>query len=579
MPAAATWGQNNNTNSERFQRQLQQLELTQRENRYETQQLAQSRQQAGQREDLQMLNRLRDLARRQSEMSDKLREAEAALRQARNEQQRQDTLRELQRLRDEQLQSLRDADEIGQQMDSSQNRQRMADARQRLDDSRSQIRDSAEAMEQGQLSRAQTSATRAQRQLEQMRQELQKQTSSQFTEQMRDMRDQAQQLDQRQDQIAQELGQEVDARQKTLAGPNLGQELAQRIDQQKESMKKLLEEMKDTSDQAEVSEPLLSKKLYDTLREASTGNTDQALETTGELLRRDLLPQARQVERRAGQGIDQLRRGVEEAARSVLGDDAESLRLARQQLDELIRQANGRNQRTQDGGQTADNRRQQARDSQQRTQDGQQAVGAGPRARPDESGQPQGVAPTDPQSAIDNPQSQRGGSRRDGGQPQDAESRQARGNAGNRGGNLQDRAGNPRAEGVPPSDRGQDARDTQGDANPQGPFTDGNYGPWSQRLRDVQDMLPQQDLRDQMARIWDGVRSIRADSKRHSKEPQWDVVQTQVVKPLTELRQQVSERLAQLQANEAMVPIDRDPVPDRFTELVRSYFENLGQGK
>ena len=67
-------------------------------------------------------------------------------------------------------------------MDSSQNRQRMADARQRLDDSRSQIRDSADAMEQGQLSQAQTSATRAQRQLEQMRQELQKQTSSQFTD-------------------------------------------------------------------------------------------------------------------------------------------------------------------------------------------------------------------------------------------------------------------------------------------------------------------------------------------------------------------------------------------------------------
>ncbi len=56
-------------------------------------------------------------------------------------------------------------------------------------------------------------------------------------------------------------------------------------------------------------------------------------------------------------------------------------------------------------------------------------------------------------------------------------------------------------------------------------------------------------------------------------------MQTQVVKPLTELRERVSERLAQLQSNEAMVPIDRDPVPDRFTELVRTYFENLGQGK
>jgi hypothetical protein len=57
------------------------------------------------------------------------------------------------------------------------------------------------------------------------------------------------------------------------------------------------------------------------------------------------------------------------------------------------------------------------------------------------------------------------------------------------------------------------------------------------------------------------------------------LVQTQVIKPLTELRQRVSERLAQLQSNEAMVPIDRDPVPDRYNEMVRTYFENLGQGE
>jgi hypothetical protein len=556
----------NNANSERFQQQLQQLELTQRENRYETQQLAQSRQQDSQREDLAMLNRLRDLARRQSEMSDKLREAEAALRQARNEQQRQDTLRELQRLRDEQLQSLRDADEIGQQMDSSQNRQRMADARQRLDDSRSEIRQSAEAMEQGMLSRAQTSATRAQRQLEQMRQELQKQTSSQFTDQMRDMRDQAQQLDQREDQIAQEIGQQIDSRQKTLAGPDVSGELAEKIDQQKESMTKLLDQMKQTSDQAETSEPLLSKKLYDTLRQASTGNTDKALETTGELLRRDLLPQAQQIERRAGEGIDQIRKGVEEAARNVLGDDAESLRLARQQLDDLIKQANGAataraagrdRQQPGDSNQPMDSAaRQQQANAQSRNRGGQQEKQSADRSGAAQQSERPG-------------QAQRGGSPRDGTQPQDSQTGQARADAGRRRGDPQGRGGN----------RSPAAPDQLDDAGAQGPFTDQNYGPWSNRLRDVQEMLPQQDLRDQMARIRDQARDIRADSKRHGKEPQWDLVQSQITNPLTELRQRVSERLAQLQSNEAMVPIDRDPVPDRFTELVKTYFENLGQGE
>ena len=139
------------------------------------------------------------------------------------------------------------------------------------------------------------------------------------------------------------------------------------------------------------------------------------------------------------------------------------------------------------------------------------------------------------------------------------------------------RASRPRIAGRMPATR---ARLTEGAAPVRsGPFTDENYGPWSNRLRDVQEMLPQQDLRERMAQVWDSVRTIRAESKRHGQEPQWDLVQTQVIKPLTELRQRVSERLAQLQSNEAMVPIDRDPVPDRYTEMVRTYFENLGQGE
>jgi hypothetical protein len=564
-------GRANNANSERFQRQLQQLQLTQRENRYETQRLAQSRQQEGQQQDLQMLNRLRDLARRQNEMSDKLRETEAALRQARDEQQRQEAFRELKRLRDEQLQALRDTDEIRQQMESSQDRQRMAEARQRLDDSRANIRESAEAMEQGMLSQAITSATRAQRQLEQMREEMQRRTSSQFADEMRNMRDEAQQLDQQQEQIAQDMKEQMDSRQKSLTGSDTGRELADRIDQQKKSMEKLLDEMKNVSDQAEPSEPLLSRKLYDTLRDASTSNVDKALETTGELLRRNFLPQARDIERRASQGIDQLRKGVEEAAQNVLGDEAESLRLARQQLDELIKQANG------EAARAAGNRQRQPGDSNEpmNSATGQRQANSQSRSGNRQQDRQSTDQPQAGEGSNRSEQAQQGGSPRDGAQRQGTETRRGQANAGRRG-DPQGRGGNPPTLGP---DREAGAPDGWGGTGPRGPFTDETYGPWSDRLRDVQEMLPQRDLRDEMARIWDSVRAIRADSKRHGKEPQYDLVQSQVMRPLTELRQRISERLAQLQSNEAMVPIDRDPVPDRFSELVRTYFENLGQGE
>lgn len=574
-------------NSAQFEQQLQQLELTQREDRYETQRMAQSREQTGRQEDLQVLNRLRDLARRQNEMSDRLREAEAALRQARNEQEREEALRELRRLRDEQLAALRDVDELQQRMENPQNRRRMADARQRLDESRAGIRESAEALEQGMVSRAISSATRAQRELEQMRDEFRRRTSSQFSDQMREMRDDAQQLDEQQKQIAEEIDRQIDARQKTLTGSNANRELADRIDRQRENMERLIEQMKDISEQAEASEPLLSKELYDTLRNAGTENLDKVLQATGELLRRNFLPQAQDIERRAGEGIEEIREGVEEAARSVLGDESESLRLARAQLDELIRQADEEAIRAARAGRprpgdaneptdAAGERRQAnaqsgARDNPEQDPDGQQQPGTEGTARAESDAQ-QRSAPRPPSDRGQNARDTQAGQ---GGAPRDGERRQAS-NGGRRAqADIGDRArgaerpdgwgGNP---GVP---------EQWEDAGARGPFTGEDFIQWSENLRDVEEMLTERDLREEAARVWDRARAVRAEFKRHGTEPQWDLVRDQIIEPLTELRGRVSDRLAQLQSDETLVPIDRDPVPDRFAELVRTYFENLGR--
>jgi len=94
----------------------------------------------------------------------------------------------------------------------------------------------------------------------------------------------------------------------------------------------------------------------------------------------------------------------------------------------------------------------------------------------------------------------------------------------------------------------------------------------------VEQILSEQDLRNEAARVRDRARAVRAEFARHGKEPQWDLVEDQIVRPLTELRKRVVERLAQLRSDEAMVQIDRDPVPNRFAEAVRRYFENLGGG-
>ncbi|HRV47958.1 MAG TPA: hypothetical protein P5068_09355 [Sedimentisphaerales bacterium] len=498
-------GRSNSANSARSQQQWQQLELTEQENRYETERLAQSREQTARREDLQVLNRLGDLARRQNDMSERLREAEAALRQARNEQERQEILRELKRLRDEQLEALRDIDELQARMDQSQNRQRMADAREQLDDSRSQIRQSAQDLEEGMVSRAITAATRAQRQLEQMRDEFRRNTSSRFSEQMRQMRDRAQQLDRRQDRIAEQMEQQASADRRTLADAGTNGEVREQIEQQRREIEELIEQMKDVSEQSETAEPLLSRKLYDTLRKAGTENLDEALEAAGQLLERNFLPQAREIERRAAQGVDRLREGVEEAAESVLGDEAESLRLAREQLNELIRALEEEADRaTETGAGRADDPNEPAVASDRR--------------------QPNDTRPQDPMAGVS----------------------------------------------------GRSHEEPSADNGTRGPLTGGGYRDWSDRLRDVEEMLTERDLREDVARVRDRARTVRTEFTRHGKEPQWNLVQQQITKPLVELQEKLRDKIAQLESDEALVPIDRDPVPDRFADVVRRYFENLG---
>ena len=50
-------------------------------------------------------------------------------------------------------------------------------------------------------------------------------------------------------------------------------------------------------------------------------------------------------------------------------------------------------------------------------------------------------------------------------------------------------------------------------------------------------------------------------------------------RPLVELRDKVAEELLRREASEALVPIDREPVPADYVEQVRRYYERLGSGR
>ncbi|MDA7874717.1 hypothetical protein N9B17_06060, partial [Rhodopirellula sp.] len=103
---------------------------------------------------------------------------------------------------------------------------------------------------------------------------------------------------------------------------------------------------------------------------------------------------------------------------------------------------------------------------------------------------------------------------------------------------------------------------------------------WSDRLRDVEEMVDSPELRSEAARIRDRARDVRLEFRRNSKEPQWDLVEKMIAEPLRELKRSVSEELLRRSAEKnAPVPIDRDPVPVEFTDAVQKYYESLGSGR
>ena len=628
------------------QRQIDQLELQQSENRYETQRVARAPQNQERREQLAVMNRLQELARRQQDITDRLKELQTALQEARTEAQREEIRKRLKRLEEEQRQLLADADEVRQRMERAENQSGMSQQRQQLDQTREDIQRAADAAADGSVSQAVASGTRAQRQLQEMRDEMRKQNAGQFAEELREMRTEARDLAQRQEQAGRkldELAAGEQSRRKTLGETGERQQLAEELAGQKDRLNRLVERTTRLSEQAESTEPLLSRQLYDSIRKASqedgsavkqvrsellnSGNLSRdlnnrlqraqereeggrALDATRELLRDELLPQARQVGRRAQAQVEELRRGVERAAESVLGDEAEQLKLARSELDSLTDQL----QRESSQGARGGDQRQAGQEGrpgeggkpEEPAQEGgvQPGGGRGGReGRPGEAlaeggrqpgeGQPR---PGEPGSPEQGRQASKGGQQPGGGpgqgqggreQPQPGQPRQGeladarRSREIQRGGAGRDRTGGLSAD---PLTRGGDERGGGlggGEFGPvyRGPLTGDEFDRWTERLRDVEELVDTPEWRNALATARERARQVRRDWRVDMKKPDWAVVDLQIVKPLVEVRNRLAEELSRRESKDSLAPIDRDPVPTRYSETVRRYYEELGKDK
>src|SRR5216117_3992535 len=227
---------------ERAQRQLDQLELKQSDNRYETQRQASPQQNAEQREQLQVLNRLKELSQRQQDLNERLKELQNALQEAKSESEREEIRRRLKRLREEEQEMLADVDELRQRMERPENQSRMADARQQLEQTRSDVQRAAEALDDNSASQALSSGTSAQRQLQELTDDFRKKSSNRFADDMRQMRNDARDLAQKQEELAKKLESLADPKRKTLSDSEERKELANQMTQQKGGLTNLFNE-------------------------------------------------------------------------------------------------------------------------------------------------------------------------------------------------------------------------------------------------------------------------------------------------------------------------------------------------
>ncbi|MEE3371476.1 MAG: hypothetical protein VX346_19245, partial [Planctomycetota bacterium] len=390
----------------RFQQQLEQLELANSDNRYETQSQAQPQTQEDnqQREDRQILNRLRELARRQEDLNDRIKEMQSALQEAATEKEQEEIQKQLQRLRDQQQEILRDTDELSSRMQQPENLPRMAEAQEQLEEARENLTQTSDALQEGQVSQAAASATRAEREFKELREDFRQSTAERFSDAMKQMREDARELTRNEQAIAQELKSLDEPASRSLRDTPQREELEEDLVEQQAGIDKLLERMEETITEADETEPLLSNQLYDTLRETRQGRLQDAMRSTRELIQQGFLENARNAEEVARGELEKLEEGVEKAAESVLGDETSGLRRALDEVRDLQDQLESEISRATDSqtnpgetpepqeGQPQQGQPQQGQPQQGQPQQGQPQQGQPQQGQP-QQGQPQQGGP------------------------------------------------------------------------------------------------------------------------------------------------------------------------------------------
>ena len=517
----------------RNQRQLNELEFRRDEDRYATESQAQAEPTPEEREQLQVLARLRELARRQQDLNERLQELQTALNAAKDQEEQEELRRELKRLEQEQRRMLADLDEVRDRAEQLAPGERAQDARNQLQQTRESMQRAGEQLGQGEVSQALAAGTRAREGLEQTGEGLRQDAASRFGEQMRQARQEARELATTQADAQRQL--EELAQRPSLDDTSAREALARQLEAQAERRRALLNTLRQVTEDAEASEPQLHRQLYDLLRQQDRSGTEQQLTSGAELLRRGFIEPVMEPQAAAARTLADLQSAVERAADSVLGDELNELRFVQRELEQL----------------TNELQRERAQASADET--------AG--ASADGAGESEQGAPGNESKAAASP----------------GETSSKAGRTAATSGGIEGNSVNEPTDAMEELRRFAEASGPNGGRNANaGPLTGPGFGAWADRLRTVEQLLEDPQQRQRLAQARFEAEELRRGHQREGVPPQWDLVDLGIVGPLQETRAWIRQELNRREQPDALQPIDRDPVPDRFAESVRKYYEALG---
>ena len=496
--------------------QLDELEFQQEENRYESATEAQPFTSLEEQQNLELLSKLNELSRRQQDVNERLQELQNALAEARTEEERQRIRRELKRLEEEQREMVASADEAIQQ---TGNRSSSKEARRQIEQTRDTMQEASEQLSRGEVSEALASGARAKNELDSTREQLRNQTASEFAEAMRNNRSEARRLASEQKEIEQQLDELANGSRRSLDDSEERDALAEKMEAQGERLSQLMDDLREITEGAQHGEPGLHRKLYDLLRKQSGSNFDERYDYGSDMLRQGFVDDAREMQDGLSEELNELSKGIAKAAETILGDETTTLRYSQRELDRLSEQlAEERGKSDRPGHQLGQ-------------QSGQTA-----------QGQPGQSSPN-----------QRGGD--------------------------QSGSGQSRARALDLDSLIRDAiSNFESGGDPQGPLTGHGYSEWIESLQTVESLIDLPEARERLSQAREAAESLRREFKRHSSLPQWKTIEDDIVVPLNDVRAWVTEELNRRVNADTLQAIDRDPVPSKYAEAVKRYYESLGEG-